>query len=171
MIHVYCGDGKGKTTAAVGLAVRNAGNGGRVVFAQFLKGRQTGELNIFERLPEILVMRAESSGKFTYQMTQEERAAASAANARLLEDAFKTAGETNADMLILDEVLSAAERDMIDEERLRMYVEGFPPERELVFTGRLPMIWLINTADYVTDMEKIKHPFDKGVEARRGVEH
>lgn len=171
MIHVYCGDGKGKTTAAVGLAVRSAGNGGRIVFAQFLKGRQTGELNIFEMLPEIYVMRSESSEKFTYQMKPEEREEASEANKRLLHEAFKKAEELNADLLVLDEVLSAVERDMIDEKLLEMYLESFAEDMEIALTGRLPMTWLINTADYVTDMEKIKHPFDKGAEARRGVEY
>ena len=91
MIHLYCGDGKGKTTASVGLAVRACGSGKRVMFTQFLKGQETGELSCLRLLPEITVLRGNLSKKFTFQMTAEERKAEAAENERLLEEAFHQA--------------------------------------------------------------------------------
>ncbi len=175
MIHVYCGDGKGKTTAAAGLAARAAGSGKTVVFAQFMKGGETGEVRTLGSLPEISVMRAENTEKFTYQMTAEERLAAEKGNSELLTDSFKRADELNADILILDEALAAVERGMIDETRLWEHVCRFGaqnnPDKELVLTGRMPFRRIIDIADYVTDMEKIRHPFDRGISARKGVEY
>lgn len=171
MIHLYCGDGKGKTTAAVGLAVRAAGNGRKVCFIQFLKSGATGEINILQKLENVSVMRTEVNKKFTFQMTSEERAAAAAENMKLLQYARQEAAAGNADMLVLDEAATAVERSMIDEEVLKALVEDFPDNIELVITGSRPEAWMVEAADYVTDMEKIKHPFDRGIAARKGVEY
>ena len=73
LIHLYCGDGKGKTTASLGLALRCAGRGGRVLFSQFLKGRPTGELTSLQKIPAITVLRGKAILKFTFQMTDDEK--------------------------------------------------------------------------------------------------
>ena len=171
MIHLYCGDGKGKTTASVGLAVRACGSGKKVMFAQFLKGQETGELSSLRLLPEITVLRGNFSKKFTFQMTSEEREAEAAENERLLEEAFQQAREIGVQLLILDESVTAAQRDMISGERLKELVESHRENFEIVMTGAVPDGWMVELADYVTDMEKIKHPFDKGVKARAGIEY
>ena len=171
MIHLYCGDGKGKTTASVGLAVRACGSGKRVMFTQFLKGQETGELSCLRLLPEITVLRGNLSKKFTFQMTAEERKAEAAENERLLEEAFHQARENGVQLLILDESVTAAQRDMISGERLKELVESHRENFEIVMTGAVPDGWMVELADYVTDMEKIKHPFDKGVMARAGIEY
>ena len=75
-----------------------------------------------------------------------------------------------ADLLILDEGATGVASGMLDEDLLRSLVEAFPKDKELVITGSVPEVWMIETADYVTDMEKIKHPFDTGVKARKGIE-
>ena len=170
MKQIYCGDGKGKTTAAAGLAVRAAGNGWKVLFVQFLKARQTGELAVLASVEGITVVRAGSSEKFSYKLNTEERQRFRAENDHTLEKVFRMAETEGYDLLILDEVIQAVASDMIDEELLKNCVERFSPDRELVMTGRSPERWMIDTADYVTDMEKIRHPFDTGVPARRGIE-
>lgn len=170
MIHVYCGDGKGKTTACAGMAVRAAGNGLKVLFVQFLKARQSGEIAVLSSIENITVIRAKSSRKFTYEMNAEERKELVDQNRETLEMAFQMTSEGQYDFLILDEVITAVSTDMIDEELLKKSVECFHKERELVMTGRSPERWMIEAADYVTDMEKIRHPFDRGIQARKGIE-
>jgi len=171
MIHLYCGDGKGKTTAATGLAIRAAGYGKKVVFAQFMKGRISGELNVLSMLKNVTVARALENEKFTFQMNAEERKSAAAANAMLLEFAEKVSVAHDLDMVVLDEAVTAVEKGMLSEERLKHFIEGFSKDKELVITGSVPETWMIEAADYVTDMEKIKHPYDHGVAAREGVEY
>lgn len=170
MKHIYCGDGKGKTTAAVGLAVRAAGSGRKVFFVQFLKARPTGEIPVLDSIENITVIRAKSSQKFTYEMTEEELRALSEENTAVLDRAFQAASRGEADLLVLDEVITAVTTDVIAEEDLRKRVEAFEGDCELVMTGRSPERWMIDSADYVTDMEKIKHPYDRGIEAREGIE-
>lgn len=172
MIHIYCGDGKGKTTAAVGLTVRAAGRGKKIIFAQFMKSSSSGEINILQNIENITVMRAAGNEKFTFQMNGEERRTAAVDNQTLFEQIEKAA-EHGTDMLVLDEAVTAVERGMLDEECLKAFVAEFKKsgvDKELVLTGSVPEMWMIEAADYVTDMEKIKHPFDKGTVAREGVE-
>ena len=171
MIHLYCGDGKGKTTAAVGLTVRAAGSGKKVLFAQFLKGRPSGELKVLESLECVTVVRGSQKEKFTFQMNSEERAAAAAAEARLLDSLEAMISREDPAMVVLDEVVTAVERGMLSEEQVRSLVSSFPKEKELVLTGARPESWMVEAADYVTDMEKIRHPFDRGIPAREGVEY
>lgn len=118
MLHIYCGDGKGKTTACVGMAVRAAGSGLRVLFAQFLKARMTGELSVLGSIANITVMRAPASEKFTYQMTEEELDSTARANSDFLKEVFEKARKEDYDVLILDEGITAASADVLDEDEL-----------------------------------------------------
>ena len=171
MIHLYCGDGKGKTTAAAGLALRAAGNGMHVLFVQFLKGRESGERKMLEKIPEVTVMGGNLGEKFTFQMTREEREQASYRNVLLLDSAFRRAGEEKAELLILDEAVTAVERDIIPSGMLRDGIERYRHAFEIVLTGSVPEEWMVEAADYVTDMEKIRHPYDRGIAARKGIEY
>ena len=169
MIQIYCGDGKGKTTAAVGLSVRAAGRGLRVLFVQFMKGRDTGELSILRSIPGITVCRASEQEKFSFQMNEAELERQRRDNDDTLR---RIAGEADsADLIVLDEALSAVERDLLDETLLKDFLEHFGSRAEVVLTGRVPEIWMLEMADYVTDMEKIRHPFDTGTPAREGIEY
>lgn len=169
MIHLYCGDGKGKTTASVGLSVRAAGNGLRVLFAQFLKGRDSGEVAVLGKIPGITVFRVESSGKFTFQMDRSERAALRTANDLALRQILSSSQDM--DVIVLDEAVTAVEKDLLDEELLRSMLRERGRDQEIVITGRMPEAWMVEIADYVTDMEKIRHPYDSGTEARKGIEY
>ncbi len=170
MIHLYCGDGKGKTTAACGLTVRAAGNGYRVLFVQFMKAGETGELNIFQGIPSIDVVRAKEDRRFSYEMTGEEREKERITNDRILQQVFRQCKDESYDVLVLDEAATAVSLDLLDDHLLQQEVEAFDASKELIITGRTPEPWMVNAADYVTDMEKIRHPYDTGTEARRGIE-
>lgn len=170
LIHVYWGNGKGKTTAALGLALRAGGWGRRVVVVQFLKGRDCGELHALSRLDNILVLRGKSSDSFVRQMSETEKQAAWQAHAANLQQALSRVARGCCDLLILDEALDACDLGLLDEAALRDLVEGKPQHLELVLTGRRPAPWLLAAADYATEMVKHKHPYDQGIGAREGIE-
>lgn len=169
LIHLYCGDGKGKTTAAVGLSVRAAGAGKRVVFAQFYKDGSSSEIGILEKLPNVTVLVCRKHFGFFKRMTDAEKAQAAQAYTALLTDAIAHAGD--ADLLVLDEVISACNHGSVPEAEVLSFLEGKPEGLELVLTGRNPSDALVQRADYITEMKKLKHPFDSGIPARRGIEY
>ena len=168
LIHIYCGDGKGKTTAAVGLSVRAAGCGRRVVFAQFFKDGNSGECCVLEKLPNIIFLRPEKSFGFFWTLSEAEKAEAKDFYTSHLERAINLAKD--ADLLVLDEAMSACKNGMVDEGALLTFLRNKPEKLEVVLTGRDPSPAMQDAADYVTEMKKIKHPFDRGIPARKGVE-
>ena len=168
LIHIYCGDGKGKTTAAVGLAVRAAGAGMRVLFTQFFKDGSSSEVRILEKLENIQSIHCKTvPGRFK-NMTEEQKAQARADYSQLLETVLTEA--QTADLLVLDEAISACNNGTIREERIQQFLRTKQEGLEVVLTGRNPSAELLELADYVTEMKKRKHPFDKGIPARHGVE-
>ena len=168
LIHIYCGDGKGKTTAAMGLSVRAAGCGRKVVFAQFFKDGHSGECCVLEKLPNITFLRPEKTFGFFWTLSEAEKAEARAFYTAHLQRALDLAKD--ADLLVLDEAMSACAHGMIDEEALLAFLRTKPEGLEVVLTGRDPSPAMQDAADYVTEMKKIKHPFDRGIPARKGVE-
>lgn len=168
LIHIYCGDGKGKTTCAFGLALRCAGNGYPVRIVQFLKGGETGEVTAMQRMQNVTLLRAKQGTKFTFQMNDEEKAQARREHSALLEAAF--ANTDGLRMLVLDEIMAACSTGMVAEERLLALLKQKPEQLEVVMTGRNPSEQLLALADYVTEMKKIRHPYDRGIAARRGIE-
>lgn len=170
MIHVYCGDGKGKTTAALGLAVRCAGHGNKVLFVQFLKAWRTGELKSLELFPNIEVLRAKETAKFTFQMNEEEKAQVMQDHMVLFEAVKNKCVAEKIDLLILDEVVGACDRGVFDKEALIDFLKNKPQELEVVMTGRNPFAEMVELADYVSEICKRKHPKDRGIMARAGVE-
>lgn len=169
LIHIYCGDGKGKTTAALGLALRAAGSGRRVLLLQFFKDGKSAEFAALARVPEIEVVRQSRTFGFSWTLSEQEREEARAYYSALLEDAFQRGPEF--DLLVLDEAMSACTTGMVDPARLLALLDGKPEGLEVVLTGRNPPQALLEAADYVTEMKKIKHPFDWGVAARPGIEY
>jgi cob(I)alamin adenosyltransferase len=169
VIHVYSGNGKGKTTAAVGLAVRAAGRGMNVVFAQFIKAAPSGELEPLAGLG-VKVIRSEMRLGFTFQMDAAKRELCRKEQQRILDDAANAARNRKAGLAVLDEALDAVEAGVLDEESLRSFIRTLPEGCELVITGRPVPQWLAEAADYYSEVKKIKHPFDRGVKAREGIE-
>ena len=168
LIHLYCGDGKGKSTASVGLSVRASGAGLPVVFAQFFKDGSSSEIGALRTLPGVRVLVCEKYfGRFR-NLSEEARAEAVKAYGDLLEEALAAAGETG--LLVLDEAVSACNHGIIREERLLDFLRHKPDGLEVVLTGRNPSAALMETADYVTEMRRLRHPFDAGIPARKGIE-
>ena len=170
LIHIYCGDGKGKTTAAVGLAVRCAGRGNKVLLVQFLKSRDSGELYSLAKLPDIEVMRGKESKKFTFQMTEEEKHALLIEHNKMFEQVLAKIKNGGYSLLILDEVIGALNAKVFEMPKLIEFLRHKPENLEVVLTGRNPAPELVEIADYVSEMRKIKHPMDKGIMAREGIE-
>jgi cob(I)alamin adenosyltransferase len=174
LIHIYGGGGKGKTTAAIGLACRAAGRGRKVVFCQFMKGSETGEISALEKLGVTIIRSPEAHG-FLYKMNEAQQTAFENLQQRLLADVTNCLAEPEdgrrPDLIVLDESLDALLTGLISEEAFRAFVDAKPAETELVFTGRQAPGWLEERADYVTEMTKRKHPWDSGIAARKGIEY
>lgn len=170
LIHIYCGDGKGKTTAAVGLAVRCAGRGNKVLLVQFLKSRDSGELYSLAKLPDIEVMRGKESKKFTFQMNEEEKHALLIEHNKMFEQVLAKIKNGGYSLLILDEVIGALNAKVFEMPKLIEFLRHKPENLEVVLTGRNPAPELVEIADYVSEMRKVKHPMDRGILAREGIE-
>lgn len=169
LVHIYCGDGKGKTSAAVGLTVRAAGADRRVLFVQFLKNGDSSELIILRALENVEVFVCNARHGFLWKMGENERAQAKQDYSALLEAALEKA-RRGVDLLVLDEAVSACNLGVIEEKKLLDFLREKPSELEVVLTGRYPSAALLQRADYVTEMKKLRHPYDRGVGARRGIE-
>jgi cob(I)alamin adenosyltransferase len=170
-IHLYYGDGKGKTTAALGLAVRAAGWGKKVVVVQFLKYWKTGELSSLEKLPNVTVISSKcAGGKFFNEMSEEEKTEAKARHDEDLVKAIRLYKSGECELLVLDEAVEAYQLGLLDAEMFESLLHDTPEALELVLTGHKPVKSIIEQADYVTEMKKHKHPYDKGVVARKGIE-
>lgn len=168
-LHIYCGDGKGKTTAAVGLAVRAAGSGMKVLFGQCMKDGRSSEVEMLKKLGITYSCCRERFG-FFWNMTEEQKQNAAAAYTALFEDICRTAVEEAYDLLIIDEFMSAYNHGLIDQKKALEFLLNRPKDLEVVLTGREPGEELLQIADYVTEMRKVKHPFEQGIPARKGIE-
>ncbi|MBQ1523517.1 MAG: cob(I)yrinic acid a,c-diamide adenosyltransferase [Firmicutes bacterium] len=168
LLHIYCGDGKGKTTAAIGLSVRAAGAGKKVLFVQFFKDGTSSEHAVLSKVDGIDIMVCRTHYGLFKRLDEEGRRNAARDYGQLLENALLAA--PSYDLLVLDESISACNHGTISEERLAESLESRPEGLEVVLTGRKPSERLIALAGYVTEMKKIRHPFDEGVPARKGIE-
>jgi len=167
LVHLYTGDGKGKTTAALGLALRACGQGWRVCVLQFMKGsKRCGEHKFVERWPAFEIIQPSPSSYFS--LSGEERLAVAR---EALEQAFSLRDGARYDLLILDEALTALKAGLVSEAEVLGLVASKPERLELVLTGRGVTPELIKAADLVTEMLPVKHPFARGVRARRGIEY
>ena len=168
LVHIYTGDGKGKTTAGVGLAVRARGAGFSVAFVQFVKGgKRSSELAMLEQLGIIVSRPAErSTGLLGDGLTDEDRQAA----AEAWEIAAEAISSGTYDVVVLDEACVALAYDLIAGDALLGALAARPSHVEVVLTGRGATPALIEAADLVTEMRLVKHPYDRGIPARRGIE-
>lgn len=165
MLHLYWGSGKGKTTAAMGLALRALGHGRNVIVVQFLKDGSSGEIMMLRRCGAVVY--ACPNAKFSWLMSESERAEARISNTetlrRVLSQSF--------DMLVLDEACAACKNDLVEESLLKEAAARAAQGAEVIFTGREPTDWMQEAADYSTEMRAVKHPYTKGITAREGVEY
>ena len=171
LIHLYTGDGKGKTTAALGLLLRARGCGMRVVLAQFLKGRDTGELHSVEQFPDVTVLRYTRDFGFYFSASETDKAEMKRQNNMNLTEACKLAADGLCDLLILDEICAAYNNGAVDTKLADKLIMNKPASLELVLTGRNAPPHFMEIADYITDFVKCKHPYDSGVPAREGIEY
>ena len=165
MLHLYWGNGKGKTTAAMGLALRALGHGRRVVIVQFLKDGTSGEIAPLRAAGAAVY--ACPNAKFTWLMDETDKTEAREASARALGQALAEPF----DLLVLDEACAALKSGILDEALLRRAVAFAKNGREVVLTGRDPAPWLQEAADYSTEMRAHRHPYADGIAAREGVEY
>lgn len=170
LIHIYEGDGKGKTSTSVGLSVRCAGSGQEVVFSQFLKDNTSSEVSILEQIEGITYVYSERHFGFFFQMKEEEKEEARVYYRQHFEKAVETALSKNARLFVMDELMSAYNLGVVDRDRVIEFLKTKPEEMEVVMTGRDPAPELVELADYVSRVVKIKHPFDQGIPARKGIE-
>lgn len=170
LLHIYCGDGKGKTTAATGLAVRASGRGMKVLFARFLKDENSGELEILESIPNIEVLNPDRSYGFYWTLGEDEKAALKETYRQFWNKIVSKCTKGNYDMLVMDEFMAAYEYELMDREETMEFLTCRPEGLEVVLTGRGPSQELLDLADYVSEVRKVKHPFDKNIRARKGIE-
>lgn len=169
LIEIYTGDGKGKTTAALGLALRACGHGARVAIVQFMKGwAQYGELAVVKHLPNVtLVHTGRDKCIFRGDETAEDFTEAS----RGLKEAEKFIASGEYDLVILDEINVAIDFGLIDADDVAELIGRKPEKTEIVLTGRNAPKSLLEMADLVSEIKEIKHPYRSGVSARKGVEY
>ena len=151
-VHIYCGDGKGKTTYGMGLCTRAAGYGYRVLIYQFMKDNSTSERKVLLLSPNVTFVPGQDKIKFSFLMTPEEKAEQKRYYEEQFQKVTEKAVQEEYDVLFLD------------------FLDHKPEKLEVILTGQGPSEALIERADYVSELKKIKHPFDKGLAARDGIE-
>ena len=177
LVHIYCGDGKGKTSAACGLAVRMAGRGNAVVIARFLKTDDSGEVEVLKHLPQVHLIPCEKEFGFVFAMDEETKIQAAEFNTGLFCKAVEAAKEKSAQskdtpcLLVLDEIMAAVNLKMVQEEQVLAFLKERPANLEVVLTGRDPSESMQAMADYISEIKKIRHPFENGISARIGIEY
>ncbi len=170
LIHIYCGDGKGKTSSAVGLAVRAAGRSRKVLIVRFLKTEDSGEVEVLRAIPGITVTPCDRIFGFVFRMTEEQKREAAIYYQNRFDEAVQEVRSGRYDLLILDEILASCNYGMVNEMSVTEFLQNKPDGLEVVLTGRDPSKELLSLADYVSEICMRKHPYAKGVPARKGIE-
>lgn len=171
-VQVYTGDGKGKTTAAVGQAIRAAGNGLKVYMLQFLKAEPTGELEIAKLIGDnFQIFRFESQKGFFWTLNDEEKKILKEEVDREYNFAKEIINNNSCDVFILDEIMGVLSNKLLTEEQIIELIDNKPISMELILTGRNVPESIKDKADLVTEMKEIKHYMKKGVYVRKGIEY
>lgn len=170
LLHVYHGEGKGKTTAAIGLAVRAAGAGNQVIFSQFMKGGPTAELQILGELRQVRILRSPKAFPFYSQMTEPQKQEQTEIHNQLIRQMLQAVREESCQVLVLDEVTYPVSWGLLDIRLLQELLDLARNRAEVVCTGRNPADWLLERADYITEMRAVRHPYERGIQAREGIE-
>ena len=171
LIHVYTGDGKGKTTASIGLGIRAVGREFKVVMVQFLKSSDTGELKTIEKLENFEVHRFERPRGFFWTLNEIEKQELQEDMQKAIDFVKERLELGDCDMLILDEVMGSIKNNLVDVDMLVKILKNRKPHIEVILTGRNAPDEIIEIADYISEIRPIKHPFEKGIPARKGIEN
>jgi len=166
-VQIYTGNGKGKTTAAIGLALRAAGSGMKVFIAQFLKKRKCSEHKALERLSDLITIKRYGEG---FVKAHPERKHILAVR-KGIEEVKKIINGGEYNLVILDEINLLPSLKLINVEEIIDIIKNKPKIVEIVLTGRYAPEELIQIADLVTEMKEIKHYYSKGIKARKGIEY
>ncbi len=168
-VHVYTGNGKGKTTAAIGLAVRAAAAGMKTYAAQFMKNFMYGELRTLDRLYDYITVEQFGDDGFVFKKEEpDEKLVAKIKEGLAAAKEKMLSGEY--DLIVLDEICVSHYFKLVTTEEILSFIKEKPESVELILTGRYCPPEVIEAADLVTEMKEIKHYYEKGVEARRGIE-
>ncbi len=173
LVQIYTGDGKGKTTAALGLALRAAGHGNKILICQFLKppSLNTGERTSLSIVPSIKIELLDIDWDMAKSPKDPNAISLSKiAIKKAMEKLKKAVSKREFDIFILDEINYCISTGLAEIADLKKLIDGRDPHVEIILTGRGATPELIELADLVTDMKNIKHPFDKGIPAREGIE-
>lgn len=171
LIHIYTGNGKGKTTASVGLAVRAHAHGLQVMFVQFLKNGLSGEIGILRQLQNIRVYSGQADMKFSNQMDEDDKSRAKALHEHFFQTAVAAVRKGEVDVLIFDEVFGAIATQLLDTDEVYEFVRTKPANLEVILTGRNPEQRFLDLADYISNIQCLAHPFEKGILAREGIDY
>ena len=176
LIHIYCGDGKGKSTAAIGLTIRAVGSGMKVIFSQFMKNNNSSEIQILKGIDNVTIAHTKNSFGFPFQMTDEEKQSAKNEYRELFHYVTELArakcmeNSMNLVLLVMDELISAYNLDFVESDIVLNFLETKPKNLEVVMTGREPNEKLKELASYISYIQMEKHPFEQGIPSRRGIE-
>lgn len=171
LVQIYTGDGKGKTTAALGQAMRAAGNGLKVYMVQFLKTSDTGELHSSERLhPYFRIFRFERPRGFFWTLNDNEKAELKEDVTKAFEFCKKVLSDHECDVLILDELMAVITNGILSIDEVLNLIKSKPEDLEIIMTGRNAPQEIKDAADLVTEMKEVKHYFHKGIPQRKGIE-
>lgn len=171
-LHIYTGDGKGKTTAAMGLAMRSAGHDRQVLVVQFMKQPNSGELKSLRRLPTVTIYEGVPVTMFTYQMDEEDFERTRENQTAELKKIAALIDEKKPQLIVLDELAVAMQYRLVPQQEALDLISHALTVGEVVVTGRGASDKLIEMADYVSVIEPRKHPFDSDehLSARKGIE-
>lgn len=168
LVQIYTGDGKGKTTASLGLALRAAGRDFNIYIGQFMKISDFGEHKALERFSDLITVEQYGSGRFHTEGTLNEEEMRNAKEGlKKIKEALRS---KEYEIVIADEICVAYHFDLLDLEDLIDLIDVKPSNVELVLTGRKAPKKLIEMADLVTEMKEVKHPYQQGIKAREGIE-
>lgn len=171
LIQVYTGDGKGKTTAAIGQGIRALGSGNKVYMIQFLKSSDTGELKTLKLLePHFKLFRFERKRGFVWTLNSEEMEELKKDIERAFSFALEALEKKLCDILILDEIMGVLSNSLLTVNQVTELLDGKPENIEVILTGRNVPEDILKRAHYVSEINCVKHPFQKGIEARPGIE-
>ncbi|WP_368488673.1 cob(I)yrinic acid a,c-diamide adenosyltransferase [Clostridium sp. BJN0013] len=171
-VQIYTGDGKGKTTAALGLALRAAGNNYSVCMVQFLKTSRTGEIESAKKLENnFKIYRFEKKKGFFWTLNDCEKEELRKEVEKAYKFCLETLQNNTCDILIMDEIMAILSNGLLSVEKIIKLIDNKPDNMELILTGRDVPEEILQKADLVTEMKNIKHYMDKGILAREGIEY
>ena len=170
-IHIYTGEGKGKTTAALGLSIRAAGRDRKVLFVQFLKGQDTGEQYLMKKIPQITHLKLANARTFFHALTIEEQENLIEETEKEWESLYTKIMSGGFDLVVLDEIMAAMYLGIVPESTVLKLLQEKPIQMEFVLTGRNVPELILKEGNLVTEMRKIRHYYDQGILSREGIEY